>query len=451
MQEEDFVLDKWQREVLEYKGNITIRAGRQVGKSEIVSRKAAKCALEYEGITILMIAAAQRQSSELFQKTLKHLYKEHEILLEKAGGFKADPSVSNRINEENRRRFESVYGLFVDIPTKTEANLKNGTRVLSLPTGKSGDYIRCFTIDILLGDEAAYIPEPVWVAVKPMLMISKKKRGLGWEILLSTPQGKGGYYYKACHSDDYKHFHISSETCSRISREDLRKAKNDLSRIEYAQEWLGEFVDEFHQLFPTALIKKRMTFMEWDFATEYDANKNYYVGVDVARFGSDENAFVIGELHKNFMKIIKVITTQRKGIDDTIGRIKALDEKWHFRKLLIDDGGVGGAVYDLLAAEFGNRVLGLNNASRRVDNDGKRRGILKQDLYSHAISMMESENPIKIELVNNLKMFRSLKSMTFEYTQDANVKIYGNYSHIAEAFVRCCWATKAKGLKLFVA
>ena len=43
------------------------------------------------------------------------------------------------------------------------------------------------------------------------------------------------------------------------------------------------------------------------------------------------------------------------------------------------------------------------------------------------------------------------KCMTFEYTADKNIKIYGNYSHISEAFVRACWATKAKGLKLFIA
>ena len=63
-----FKWDDWQQEVLDYEGNITIRSGRQVGKSEVISAKSVKFALEHPGTTTLIIAASQRQSALLFEK-----------------------------------------------------------------------------------------------------------------------------------------------------------------------------------------------------------------------------------------------------------------------------------------------------------------------------------------------------------------------------------------------
>ena len=73
--------------------------------------------------------------------------------------------------------------------------------------------------------------------------------------------------------------------------------------------------------------------------------------------------------------------------------------------------------------------------------------ILKEDLYSNAKSMMERG---EVEIIDNLKLFGSLKSMRFEYTADKRLRIYGLKSHLAEAFVRACWAVKAKRLNIFV-
>src|SRR3972149_1586810 len=87
--DESFKPDKWQESVLNHRGNITIRAGRQSGKSEVISRKAAKFACEEGGkspsITILILAASQRQSSMIFIKTLSILRKVNDLVLQKSG------------------------------------------------------------------------------------------------------------------------------------------------------------------------------------------------------------------------------------------------------------------------------------------------------------------------------------------------------------------------------
>jgi hypothetical protein len=413
--------DKWQREVLEHDGNITLRTGRQVGKSEVISAKAVKFALANKGTTTMIIAASQRQSSLLFEKVRGRL--------------------------DNLERKDKVE--YAEKPTLTKIVLSNGSKIYSLPAGRTGYFIRGFTIDLLIADEAAYIPETVWTAVIPMIAVSKKARGFGWIILLSTPFGKGGYFYESFHDKDFKSFHISSEKCSRIPKNFLDKEKKRMSKMEYAQEYLGEFIDDFAQFFPTDLLKSCMNFIEWSLNKDYSHSKRYYLGVDLAGYGADENAFVISELKKNRIKIVKALTSKRKPAPDTIGRIKTLDKLYHFSRIFVDDAGLGSPITDLLKADLGRKVTGINNSKKRIIERGEeqKQGILKQDLYSNALMLMETG---RIDIISNLRLLQSLKSMLFEYNSSGKLKIYGADSHLAEAFVRACWCIKDKGLKLFV-
>ena len=309
-------------------------------------------------------------------------------------------------------------------------------------------------IDLLIADEAAFIPEEVWVAVKPMVAVSKMTRGLGWILLLSTPYGKGGYFYDCCGDVDFRQWHINSELCPRIPRDFLKKERDRMSKAEYAQEYLGEFVDEFNQFFSTKLIKSCMNFTEWNRKEEYNSNAAYYLGIDPARYGQDEAAFVSGELFKKKFKIVhceEVKVVAGKSLPKLRDFSIILHDQFNYKRIFNDDTGIGGGLTDILQEALGkSRVVALNNASKRVfdQNGEKRKGILKEDLYSNALRMMEKG---EITIIDNLRLLRSLKCIQFEYTKDRNLRIHGKYTHLAEAFVRCCWAMQAKGLRLFAA
>jgi hypothetical protein len=426
MELQNFKWDKWQEDVLSYNGNITIRSGRQVGKSEVIAAKSSQFAIQNPNTTTLIIAASQRQSSLLFEKVRANI---------------------DRLTDGK----ESMYK---EEPTLTKILLTNGSKIYSLPAGRTGYFIRGFTIDMLIADEAAYIPEEVWKAVIPMIAVSKQLRGMGFIILLSTPFGKGGYFYNSFTDDDFKQFHISSEDCKRIPKEFLRKEKLRLTKAEYMQEYQGEFTDEWNQFFSTELIKKCMTFIEWGKDKDYNNSARYYLGVDIARYGGDENAFVICELSKDKLKIVRVFTTSRISTTDTIGRIIAIEKEFNFSKIFVDDAGVGGSVTDFLIEKLGRKVQGLNNSSKRVQVQGEERkkGILKEDLYSNALMLMEVG---KLELISDLGLLKSLKSITYQYGSEndkssRNIKIFGDYSHIAEAMVRACWCTKERGLDIYI-
>ena len=123
---------------------------------------------------------------------------------------------------------------------------------------------------------------------------------------------------------------------------------------------------------------------------------------------------------------------------------------WEFdvKKIFVDDGGLGGSVRDHLIEDFGRRVVGLKNASKRVQVQGeeKKMGILKEDLYSNTLMLLETG---LLDLIDDLDLLRSLKSMTFEYTGSGGVKIDGGYFHLSEALVRACWCVKERGLNIY--
>ena len=408
------VLDDWQEAVLHTSGNICLRSGRQVGKSTVVSIKAAEYALNNPGSTILVIAHVERQSYLMFEKIFSYLH------------------------DHYRRRICSGKKK----PTKSKLTLTNGSVIYSLPTGLSGHGIRGYTVDLLIADEAAFIPQDVWAAVTPMLAVTGGKM-----VLLSTPFGKRGYFYDCFNDPSFTKFHVSSEDCPRMDKENLKIQKDRLTKVQYAQEYLGEFVDELQQFFPSELIKKCM--VPKDFYHLKQSGHNF-LGVDVARRGGDETVMLTvnrrkhGSLYVMHMKI-----EDENLLTDTVADIKELDREYGYKRIYIDDAGLGVGVFDLLLADVqtSRKVVPINNASRTISKDRKRKKkLLKEDLYTNLKSLMEQGI---IYLPEDDRVYASLQSVQFEYKHD-QIRIFGKYTHIAEALIRAVWCHKDKSLNIYM-
>ena len=419
------VLDEWQKKVLETEGNIALRSGRQVGKSTIISIKAAEYALKNPNKTILILSSVERQAFFLFEKTFAYL----------------DDNYKKQIQTGKHK------------PTKSRLRLKNGSEILSLPTGIDGHGIRGLTIDLLIIDECAFVPWMVFSAVTPMLATTK-----GTIILLSTPFGKGtkdepNYFYERYNDPTFQQFHISSEDCPRIDKAFLAREKERMTSVQYAQEYLGEFVDELMQFFPTHVIQKCMTMEKHTPKTN-----RKYLGIDIARLGGDETTFVsVEETMGIIYQFDQDIYTQTY-ITDTARMTLELDKKYMYRKIYIDDGGIGAGVYDILreTEQTKRKITAINNSTRlsdyepgnnvpKVTDNEPRKKLMKEAIYANLLSLMEKE---KIRLLSSPELMLSLKSIQYEYLDNGKIRIYGNYSHLAEALVRAAWCIKDKTLNV---
>lgn len=412
-------LDNWQKEAVEFEGDLCITSGRQSGKSTAIAQKVRKFCQKNKNKNILVIAAVERQAFLLFEKIL----------------YEFDNNCKNLIKKGKYR------------PTRSKLQLTNGCIIHCLPTGLSGLGIRGYTVDLLIADEAAFIPEAVWTAVTPMLATTKGRGGS--IVLLSTPFGKGGYFYDCYKNPDFKTFHISSEDCPRIDKDFLKREKERMTKVQYAQEYLGQFVDELMQFFSSELIESCMELPDKDITSFANSRRgDNFLGIDVARKGADDSVLFSvkrknrDELFEMDMEIIKNIT-----IPDLARRISDDDRKNNYKKIYIDDGGLGVGVFDILNEKL-RKVEAINNSARSITRDtNRKKKILKEDLYTNLLKLMEDK---KIHLKSSPETALSLKSIQFEYTEKGELKIFGKYSHIAEALIRSAWCMKDKALNIYI-
>lgn len=393
-------LYEWQKKIRDHKGNVTIRGGRQSGKSEAVADRIVKIANEYSACKILIIAASERQENYLIEKV--------------------------------RERLGSDYK-FKSRATLTKLHLRNDTVILKYPVGKTGKYLEGLSsVDFLFADEAIFIPTPVWNSILPMLA-EPSSRGLGWITLLSNTRAKPkGYFYESFNDPSFEKIHIKTSDCPHVSKEFLASEKRRLGESLYKVIYDGEFSEEGYKVFARELIDECATFHVWSFK-DFNPRASYYLGIDPARFGRSKAAFCVAEFFNDKVKIVYEEAIAKSSLNDLKWRTEELDAKFNFKKIFIDDGGVGAGLVDMLD-NMKRKIRRLNNSEKGIG--GK---ILKEDLYSNAERLFELR---KIEIPNKEQFLNDLKAV---YFGDED-QIVG--TDRSEAFVRACWCVKEKGYRL---
>src|SRR3954452_12711715 len=186
-----FEPDPWQERVLSWEGNkLLLNCSRQSGKSTIAAIRALHRALYVPRSLVLLVSRSLRQSAELFKKVQDFL-----------GRLPVRP----QLDEDN----------------KLSLQLANGSRIVSLPG--SEETIRGFSgAALIIEDEAARVSDALYLAVRPMLAVSR-----GRLILMSTPWGKRGHFHEAWENGgpSWERVKITAAQCPRISPEFLAEER----------------------------------------------------------------------------------------------------------------------------------------------------------------------------------------------------------------------------------
>jgi hypothetical protein len=129
--------------------------------------------------------------------------------------------------------------------------LENGSRIVSLPA--SPDTVRGFSgVRLLVIDEAAMVPDDLFVAVNPMLAVSR-----GRFVCLSTPLGKRGWFHDAWCGPSalWERVKVTAWSCPRISQEFLAEQRQLLGDRFFRQEYECSFEETVGQVFSTESIQ----------------------------------------------------------------------------------------------------------------------------------------------------------------------------------------------------
>jgi len=168
----------------------------------------------------------------------------HEALY-RAGSLSLIVSPSQRQSGLLYAKIRAIYGALGDaVPrlaeeTSLRLTLANGSSVVCLP-GRE-ETIRGYSgATLLLVDEAALVPDEMYVALRPMIAVSG-----GRVVLLSTPRGRRGFFYREWTEGGphWSRTKITAYQCPRIPRDWLEGERERIGRSAFNQEYLVEFVE----------------------------------------------------------------------------------------------------------------------------------------------------------------------------------------------------------------
>jgi hypothetical protein len=193
------------------------------GKSSVAAAVSLHTALTRPRSPVLLLSPSTRQSGELFRK------------------------VMNLFNALDRP-------LAVVAESALRVEFANGSRVLSLPGTEAT--VRGFSdVALLVIDEAARVPDPLYYSVRPMLAVSR-----GRLVALSTPFGKRGWFHDEWFgTGEWERVKITAPECPRISPEFLAEEQRALGERWFRQEYLCSFEDVIDAVFAHADIQAALS------------------------------------------------------------------------------------------------------------------------------------------------------------------------------------------------
>ena len=141
-----------------------------------------------------------------------------------------------------------------DGSNRISLRLPNGSRIVGIP-GKEATLRGYSAVSLLVVDEAARVDDAVYKALRPMLAV-----GGGDLWLLSTPNGKRGFFYEnwTSGSEDWTRVATPATECSRISKEFLEEERRQMGDAWFRQEYLCEFMDDGQQMFERDVVMGAM-------------------------------------------------------------------------------------------------------------------------------------------------------------------------------------------------
>ncbi|WP_318778727.1 terminase large subunit domain-containing protein [Meiothermus sp.] len=294
--------DPWQERALLSVGNeLYILASRQAGKSTVASALALHAAYAWPERTVLLIAPTLRQSSELSAKV---------------------------------RSLATKLGLELAGESALRLELPNRSRVIALPGAQEG--IRGYSAHLVVLDEAAWIPDELYQAARPMLAVTG-----GRLIAISTPYGMRGWFYRAWAEERGERIRVTAYDIPRISCDFLEAERVALGEWAFRQEYLAEFVEAGGAI-PEELIAQAVRL---EGPEPPQPGRAYAAGLDLARL-RDWSSLTVLDVTEVPYRLVHQERWQGEW-EYTEARVLGVLRAYGAR-LTVDATGVGDPVYERL-------------------------------------------------------------------------------------------------------
>jgi phage FluMu gp28-like protein len=306
----------------------------------------------------------------------------------------------NRIQELVENNFILSQG--VAKQTRTTIQLLNNSAVVALPC--SENLLRGYTADLIICDEAAFMPEETITQVMfPMLSTTN-----GTAIFLSTPWGKNHFFHKAYTNPDYSIHTAKSTECPLITQEFLQEQKRILPDEIYRSEYLAEFTEPAYCFFPHDLIRQCIDpTLEQITDLTTAPHAEYYAGIDLGKL-NDHTATAIIKHDQTKLKLVYIheypLDTPYSHI---IGETINANKRMQFQKLLIDQTGVGEPITEELQNQDITAAEGITFTTQT-----------KEALLTNLKLVMEQN---RLRLPYNRQLIEQINQQQYEYSKTGHL------------------------------
>ena len=386
-------LHYYQKEVMnEHHKYIAMCWGRQLGKTTLLSFKATHYAVTNPNKLIMILSQDRERAREFYNLIIGHIL--------------GNPLLANMI---------------VGDAKQSETKLSNGTRLINKAAGRDGRSLRGFSVDLLIIDEADFVPEPVFIAGE---QCTASVRGAIW--LISTPFRKGTTFHKYFTDGqlargkyegtvpldedeerpdspigqefDFLTFHHDYRAGLQAFKEDgltqidgifIKKKQKSMERWAFEQEYLAKWSDDIASYFNEKQIRACLTDLslkEEDYIEYGEVGQTYYMGVDFAKHKDKTMITTIKRLNNGQYQVVRVDVWEGRDWDKQIIDLNHIVGKINPAMIYIDKTGVGDVMLDFMKNM-------ANVGAERNHMQGKIEPInfaiqTKTTLYSHLQNMI---------------------------------------------------------------
>ena len=217
----NFQPDPIQSEILNHPAHrLILLCTRQFGKTQITALKALHFALTHPGALVVVASPCERRSAEWLLRVV-HLL---------------------RILGLPHRR-DGIH--------QFSAVLPNHARLIGLPGVV--DTNRGYPAHLLIFEEAAVVPDPLWKSLTPSLVATQ---GQLW--LISSAGAQFGFFYEQWNEEQipWTRFRVTADQCPRIAPESLAEQRIFLGESDFNREFLCEFSSDGPQVIPLELLTR---------------------------------------------------------------------------------------------------------------------------------------------------------------------------------------------------
>jgi hypothetical protein len=360
----------------------------------------------------------------------------------------------------------------VEKSIQQEIRFKNGAVIYNFPIGETADRVRGYSINLLIVDEAAYVPDRVFTSLEPALSHTE-----GSMILISTPFGRFGYFYESVrdgipytdyvrkkkkgeHVEDGRavtHWYpytVGLEVIMRdregkptgktqSSESSIRRQKRRMHPVQFAQEHEARFVDDAAMYFPLSVLMNATD----DYPMELEPQPGciYYMGVDFAKLQDYYIAVVIKRYPNDElpMKVCHWQEDQKRDYAITVPRTANIAKRFGVRTLFADSTGVGEPNVEKLRQLLHGRcrVEGVSMASLEKQNQ----------MYANLYELLQAGKLILP--AQNRELLSQMQMITMSKQPSGRIKIEaatGGHDDYPDALALACMSTLEPRYEMFV-